>query len=497
VKWRREIHPPWSLLVVILVIAVLMQGCGKDPETPATTNPSAEGASQQHFVADNGGKFAPAGKPVAFTPGPAAPKPTAALPANASCVTAECHARLGTAKYIHGPVAQKSCQSCHEDDIGGHKYPLKRSLEETCTHCHSVAGTQKHQHKALEKGCMSCHRPHESETKYLLIADSVAHTCATCHEQPMKKFAHAPFVQGDCMLCHQAHQADNKKLLRGGEGSAHCFTCHTGTKEKIAKADHRHPPAEKDCATCHGPHTTDNRQLLKQTVDKTCLTECHKPLVDHLASAPVQHAAMTMENGCSNCHDAHGTPERGLLRQRMDAMCLTCHNKEIKATDGHMIADMRPTVNAKFRHGPIRSGTCSACHNAHGASKPGLLTKESPRTFYTSFAEEKYELCFTCHEKQLVTLEKTDSLTGFRNGDVNLHYLHVNREEKGRTCKTCHNVHGSENPKHIADDVPFERGEWAMKVGFSKADEGGSCTPSCHKTRDYKRPEKPTTRGSS
>ena len=45
-------------------------------------------------------------------------------------------------------------------------------------------------------------------------------------------------------------------------------------------------------------------------------------------------------------------------------------------------------------------------------------------------------------------------LTGFRDGDVNLHYLHVNREEKGRTCRTCHEMHGSDLPNHMASGVP-------------------------------------------
>jgi len=58
---------------------------------------------------------------------------------------------------------------------------------------------------------------------------------------------------------------------------------------------------------------------------------------------------------------------------------------------------------------------------------------------------KKYDLCFQCHEKELVLSEKTASLTNFRDGDENLHFIHVNRESKGRSCKSCHNVHGSTN----------------------------------------------------
>ena len=133
------------------------------------------------------------------------------------------------------------------------------------------------------------------------------------------------------------------------------------------------------------------------------------------------------------------------------------------------------------------------CHDPHGSKEPQLLERSFPKTFYTSFAVEKYDLCFTCHEKALVLNEKTTSLTGFRDGDANLHFIHVNRDQKGRSCKGCHNVHGSDLPNHLASEVPFEGSTWAMPMQFEKNADGGKCTPGCHKERAYNR-SKPTTR---
>ena len=113
---------------------------------------------------------------------------------------------------------------------------------------------------------------------------------------------------------------------------------------------------------------------------------------------------------------------------------------------------------------------------------------------------------FTCHEPDSVLESKTTTLTNFRDGEVNLHYLHVNRDDKGRSCKTCHELHGSNLPNHMASEVPFEGSKWAMPIEYQKTERGGGCTPGCHDTKTYDRGgaatviparEQPTTRGAS
>jgi hypothetical protein len=90
---------------------------------------------------------------------------------------------------------------------------------------------------------------------------------------------------------------------------------------------------------------------------------------------------------------------------------------------------------------------------------------------------KKYDLCFTCHDKQLVLTAKTTGLTNFRDGETNLHFVHVNREDKGRSCRSCHDVHGSDLPKHIASEVPFEGSGWSMPIGYEPKSDGGRCAP--------------------
>jgi predicted CXXCH cytochrome family protein len=177
-----------------------------------------------------------------------------------------------------------------------------------------------------------------------------------------------------------------------------------------------------------------------------------------------------------------------MLLARTDRVCFTCHDKPLEAADGRTIPDMkRLMTTAKYLHGANKAGNCNACHDPHGSNQRDLLERTFPATFYARFDVTKYELCWTCHEKQLVLTPKTRSLTNFRNGDVNLHFVHVNRDEKGRSCKTCHDVHASDLPNHMASSVPFEGSNWAMPIEYQKTADGGSCTPGCHKMRSYSR----------
>jgi predicted CXXCH cytochrome family protein len=226
---------------------------------------------------------------------------------------------------------------------------------------------------------------------------------------------------------------------------------------------------------------------MRKPIEETCLG-CHRKIARHIAGSTVQHAAMVTGNSCANCHEPHASQQPELLRQRTQTLCLSCHDKPITATDGRLIANMKPVLTeSKFLHGPIRNGACSACHDPHGSKFPSLLDQAFPKAFYTSFETGKYELCFKCHQSDMVQTAKTTTLTGFRDGDRNLHFVHVNREEKGRSCRTCHSLHGSNLPRHMASEVPFEGSTWTMPIEFEQMADGGRCAPGCHAPKAYSR----------
>ncbi len=447
---------------IMISLAALCAGCRKESEKPAPPPPSTA--------------------PVA-----PATRPTTALPPGASCVTSTCHAGYARASYVHGPVAENSCDSCHGSDVGGHVYPLKRQGVETCTFCHNVIGQRSQQHAVITKeGCTVCHDPHASRTKFLVKADSIQLLCQKCHEVPLKRFAHEPFAAGQCSLCHDPHESDAPKLLRGGSGPDHCMMCHSELKQSMAKASHLHKPATQDCLKCHNAHASEHPQQLVADTRTLCLG-CHDEIEREIASAKYTHSPMKDSQSCANCHDAHMASQQALLKARMDIVCSSCHNKQIVAKDGHVISAVAPEVLGKNLHGPIRSGDCAPCHEAHGSVNPQLLVSAFPQSFYAPFELSNYALCFSCHDKEMVLLPQTTSLTNFRDGGRNLHFVHVNREDKGRSCRTCHEIHGSNLPRHMAQSVPFEGSNWAMPIRYESLPDGGTCSPGCHASFTYRR----------
>jgi predicted CXXCH cytochrome family protein len=184
-----------------------------------------------------------------------------------------------------------------------------------------------------------------------------------------------------------------------------------------------------------------------------------------------------------------------LQRTTQPQTCLKCHDKPLKTTEGKSLTNMSLLLaNNPDKHGPIRDGQCTACHDPHAAKMHNLLSEEYPSTFYSPFSMDMYKLCFKCHEPALVTRMNGQGVTQFRDGGRNLHALHVN-QEKGRTCRACHEVHASKRPAHVRESVPFGSSTWMLEINFEKGEQGGSCAPGCHAPKKYDRisPVGPTT----
>jgi predicted CXXCH cytochrome family protein len=126
------------------------------------------------------------------------------------------------------------------------------------------------------------------------------------------------------------------------------------------------------------------------------------------------------------------------------------------------------------------------CHEAHASPNHRLLKSSYPGAFYSSYSRDKY-ICFNCHEEAAFSEPRTTSATAFRNGNLNLHYRHVNRK-KGRTCRACHHHHSAENPKLIRENVPFGDRVITIKE-FELTETGGKCGPTCHRVARYDRIE--------
>jgi predicted CXXCH cytochrome family protein len=139
---------------------------------------------------------------------------------------------------------------------------------------------------------------------------------------------------------------------------------------------------------------------------------------------------------------------------------------------------------AAFKHGPVQDGLCNACHKPHVSPNVKMLKYFYVKKFYNPFDPEVYSLCFKCHKESVVLNKRTATLTNFRNGDRNLHFLHVNRE-KGRTCLACHEIHAGSQERKIRLSTPF--GDWNIPIKYTRSATGGTCAASCHVEKRYDR----------
>ncbi len=411
----------------------------------------------------------------------------------ASCVNSDCHASTVAGAVLHWPklAEPKQCQRCHEVDGDQHEFESDDSVE-ACLGCHeelaAKMGKAQIRHEAAEDGCLDCHDPHGGETKAMLVdvkEDDLRPLCFTCHDEDIlqQEFEHGPAAGGECNMCHDLHASDLSNLLIA-EGMKLCGDCHEEVAEAIAESEHVHDPAEDDCTDCHNPHSGPAPNMLRAEGRKLC-DECHDDIVSIAEDSAVDHAPATTEDECVTCHSPHAGNSAPNLRKPQRELCLGCHDRRVKS-GRETLQDIEAWLRENdVWHKPVIEDDCSGCHNPHGSEHFRLLKEPFPARFYTSFEVGKYALCFSCHEKTVVTTKKTRSLTGFRNGDVNMHFLHVNREKRGRSCRACHEMHASEQPLHISERVPY--GRWMMPINYDKSETGGSCRPGCHDLKGYDR----------
>lgn len=421
------------------------------------------------------------------------PGPPGLAVAPQSC-TKECHQEVLNRKVMHAP-SQADCQACHiQGNPDEHKFYFIVPKEQLCQRCHALPHATSVHAPVREGKCMECHDPHGSDHRRMLVADPNRDLCLKCHEKDnlaKAKFVHGPVAVGACIICHQPHSSAQPKLL-SQDAKSLCLSCHSEIVAAEGEGVHMHGALEQGCTQCHNPHSSDHRYQLREQAPALCLS-CHKEKFDQMTgSAKVVHGAITEDGGCSICHEPHGSRLASLQRTTQPATCLKCHDKALKAADGAPLADMAAVLQQNpNHHGPIREGMCTACHNPHAGDNFRLLVEDYPPQFYAPFKIDTFKLCFKCHIPDLVLKKEGRGLTQFRDGNQNLHWLHVN-QEKGRTCRACHEVHASKRPAHIREAVPFGTSGWLLEINFLQTAAGGSCSPGCHAVRAYNRDAVPS-----
>jgi DmsE family decaheme c-type cytochrome len=154
------------------------------------------------------------------------------------------------------------------------------------------------------------------------------------------------------------------------------------------------------------------------------------------------------KRGCESCHgpgrahvDAGGGADSIPIRftkdsknsvEEMNSACLTCHSKG----------------NRLFWKGSpheSRAMTCVHCHVGHGPSGEKKLSSDvrynAPLTENLSVKKQQPELCLECHQMRRAQLQRSSHMP-YREGKV--------------TCTSCHNPHGTPNPKQLIQSTTNE-----------------------------------------
>jgi len=299
-----------------------------------------------------------------------------------------------------------------------------------------------------------------------------------------QKHTHAPFQAGKCGICHVRNDDKNPGGLRHASVNDECLECHEDTRDVMDRR-FKHFPSEVSCNYCHNPHNSVEPGLLLAKAEELC-SQCHKGIMKVVATAKVKHGAITDGKRCSNCHNPHASNIEKMLIALPFDLCVNCHAKDgMTSWDGKAMTNFKKwLVENKVWHAPVQAKDCSACHRTHGGDNFRLLVNEYPAGFYAQYESKNYALCYGCHNERVVSEPDTTTLTGFRDGSKNLHYVHVHRE-RGRTCRACHEVHAAKQERRVRDSVPYGSKGWSLQINFMKTPNGGTCAKTCHDTRSY------------
>lgn len=201
-------------------------------------------------------------------------------------------------------------------------------------------------------------------------------SCEACHDEYTRGFAtshhaHLSLLGEDveAVGCEACHGPGSIHVDSGGayhtivnpkDSSDACFQCHLD-KQSQFHLPYQHPiqNGAVSCGDCHDPHqgtfATRIQGFAVRSGNQNCL-QCHP---EQRGPYVFEHEAM--REGCTICHDPHGSVNAKMLTERNSNLCLKCHAQE-RSSD-LMIGGLPHRFLAQ-------RGTCwtAGCHEAvHGS----------------------------------------------------------------------------------------------------------------------------------
>jgi predicted CXXCH cytochrome family protein len=201
--------------------------------------------------------------------------------------------------------------------------------------------------------------------------------CKECHAELVDHFGSATHAKvafaerssgtTGCEACHGAASLHVKAggskgtIVNPKKSPDACFQCHTEKRGEFSLANsHGVLSGKMSCGDCHDPHEGNmvkGTGASLESENDTC-TSCHTA-----QKGPFVFKHNAMKEGCSACHNPHGSVNQKMLIARDSNLCLRCHGE----------IDSRPNIllaGGEDHRSRLTSGTCwtAGCHeNVHGS----------------------------------------------------------------------------------------------------------------------------------
>ncbi len=204
--------------------------------------------------------------------------------------------------------------------------------------------------------------------------------CAQCHEDVVRDFKTADHAKLQAkgpnavdMGCESCHGPGSKHVEAGGGAGTiinpdkspdTCFQCHLDKKGEFS-LPYAHPVlnGKMSCSDCHDPHKgSANKGGGTQLAGRNaaCI-ECH---TQQQGPWIFEHEAV--RDGCSTCHNPHGSPNQKMLTERNSTLCMKCHSQAHTGSAATLTIGGGSHATSR-----LRSGTCwtAGCHEGvHGSN---------------------------------------------------------------------------------------------------------------------------------
>ena len=186
--------------------------------------------------------------------------------------------------------------------------------------------------------------------------------------------------------------------------SSNCVGCHTDH----ATGDSVHPAVKDGCLSCHKVENHEDASFITvQSKESNDCQSCHKP-------TSVSHPHLPYASGmCTRCHDPHTSKYPGLLRAKVNALCLDCHLQVNAKHASRYVPTIELTADHHLGHPyarhPVNGSqdpltgvemSCLSCHLPHGGNKLHQLKmgSEIPEDALNQNTETR-DMCEKCHMK--------------------------------------------------------------------------------------------------